>query len=482
MTEMSFFWDDGIGGDAAYSPYNSEDFNQYSFMPILGDEMDYPYVIPGYLNDLEVATAGASQHAVFVYSGAACFKNRLYILDTDVTIALTPSEDGYGRIDAIVLRYNAHANTIRLAVVEGAESIFDITTQPEKPTLTKSAALWEVPLAYVLVDGRLDNIRAVHVLDKRKFIYNAYVKDKFGSSPENLVQNSEWLGFSGESLYDNCAPDRWEVVTATLSSVRTGGLGTGSGRGDYSYTAENDEDEGICQWIPAGANRTFTLQVPYYITAYSPTVFTKVGIRAYRSNGEESSVNRQMSLTQDVTTLVTGGFTVTFPEDDIEYLYLYVTGSYGNPGQIILTPGYHTGGYRAIKEIIPHNFGLPDAAWTSTPKGTVTTTIDLTVDFAASVPPYVKCVILRLRGRDSGSAAGTPYMSARGYAAPYNTTYGTLRLGGVPNDVWREMNVIVPVNQIYYGTGVVGAQFRLAVNASGPGNFDATVEIVGLIV
>lgn len=481
MTEKSYMWTHGVGGDASYSPYDASEFNLYHFLPLVGDGINTTYVVPGYLNDLEVQSPnnglGASSFfGVVVKPGAALLNNYLYLLDETKTLIIRKPSAGYVRRDIVVLRYTNINNKpkIRLGVVEGTDSLAD---NAATPALTQTLVTYEVALAIITVNGNAVSIYGNYIEDRRRFIYNMYCKKMFGGFKGNLIQNSEFLGNS----YDGTAsqgPDHW-VPTGTTLNTRTA-MSVGSGRGNWGYNLDTG-DGGIKQFIPAGRYRTFTLSL-YYSKVNSNNDFS-ISVSGYGADGLLKK-QKMVSLQDQPASEAAQYFQWTFTfDEEIDLLYLLISsGATTTIVQPILVPGYHPGNYRPVQEVVMFQIEVTDANWLASAKSTGTTTIDLTASFGTFIKSYTRAIILRLRGRDSGSAAAAScYLRALGYAAPYNSVYGSLELEGVTNDVWREIHCIVPIDQIYYVTGA-GIRFRLEVLATGVGTFDATASIVGIII
>lgn len=489
MTEKSYFWASGAGGDASYSPYNAEEFNNYHFLPAGGEDIDIAYVIPAYLNDLTPVSAGVTTHSITIKSGAAIFNNYLYISDSNLTLPITRPTTGYQRRDLIVLRFSQTDSKpkIRLAVIEGAEVIYPATTtlnNPQEPTLTQNALTYEVALAAVYVNSVNSYILDAYIDDRRKFLETEQVKHLYGGFIGNLVRNSEFLHFSDEGTFDS-APDDWYVVDNSGVELRLITALTGR---NYSYAHGGGLNAGTIAQIISVHGSTFTLlgQVSKIFSSDEATII----LQGYRKNGSESSLSKTLTFINNYPTIPPNSawagffqFTITFPEDDIETLVLSLYGYNAFYNQMMLVPGYHPSPRRVVNEVIMSETALPDASWTATAKSTGTTTINLNASFSAKIKNHTKAVILRLRGRDSASAgAANCSMNVQGYAAPFTSLYGHLEISGVTNDVWRETYAVVPVDQIYFGTGVAGAQFRVNIVATGVGTFDATIEVAGVIV
>lgn len=492
MTERSYFWASGVGGDASYSPYNAEEFNNYHFLPAGGEDTDTAYVVPAYLDDLTPVSTGVTSHSITIKSGAAILNNYLYVNDSAITIPITRPTTGYQRRDIVILRFSQADSKpkIRVAVLEGAEVVYPgVLTfdNPQEPTLTQTALTYEVALAGIYVNSVNSYVLEAYIDDRRKFLPTEHTKHIYGGFVGNLVRNSEFLHFSGEGV-DNHAPDEWYVVSSLGNTPRVGTTGV-TGRDWYFYSETLLGTAGtIAQFIRC-AGRTFTVWGKLYET-FSDDECTII-LRGYRKNGQESSTSKTVTFIHNYPTSTTGTsvwtkevqFTHTFPEDDIVLLQLSYYGNGNYFGKPTLVPGYYPTPQRAVQEIILSEYAVTDASWTATAKSTGTTTINLTASFSAKIKNHTKAVILRLRGRDSGSAgAASCAMNVQGYAAPFTALYGHLEISGVTNDVWRETYAIVPVDQIYFGTGTAGAQFRVNIVASGVGTFDATLEVVGVIV
>lgn len=484
MTERSYFWaqDAPPVGDAIYSPYNAEEFTAWFASPVVSNsendyistQTDYCFVVPGYLDNLRIIPNGDGTRSVSVLPGAAFIHDYLYMLDVSKTLSIATIDSTKYRIDSIILRLKD--DKVRLAVLSGAPT----TGTPAKPAVTQTPGTWEVEIATVYVNGTDTYIQNKNIEDHRKFLYNHYSRATQPNACYNLLKGSEWLSFSGASGGTGYAPDMWSISGNTFTGYSFGAQTPGTGRGDS--IALDGGNGTISQWVAAGAHKTFTVEGGFYTDG--GTVL--IGLRGYRADGAESTTFEEVEYpSPSALTYHPVNFTITFPEDDIAYLYFYIaiTGSSDTDlRQFILYPGFHTGYFHQIDEIVMFNKSCVDASWTATAKSTGTTTINLGAgSFPVSARVYTKALVLRVRGRDSGSGAGAPYMNIQGYAAPFNEIYGTLELQGITNDTWEDVFVVVPVNQQFWGTGTGGLQFRVNISATGAGTFDATIEIVGII-
>jgi hypothetical protein len=140
MSEVSRFWTTNNTGDGPTGGYSAANFAQFireSFMTDLTAEG----VLRGIGNNL--AVSGTSS-PVAVNTGAAMVYGFFYSNDGSVNVSVaTPTTAT--RIDRVVLRVSWAAQTVRIALVAGAEGGI-------APALTQTAnTTWEIPLANVSI-------------------------------------------------------------------------------------------------------------------------------------------------------------------------------------------------------------------------------------------------------------------------------------------------------------------------------------------
>lgn len=480
MTERSYVWDGLVTGDATLAPYGKEEFNKFAHLSLISSSL-LNCVVPAYLHDLKVEPAGSYLLAVKVGSGASVFNNYVYELDTDTTLPIERPSTGYRRMDLVILRLyldqsDAKYQTVRLTILKGTEQL--VGTPLVAPVLTQNAFVWEVALARVFVDnpatytyiveGNVHDLRQFAITDKSKALYD-------GSF--NLVKNSEFMAYTGggsATLY----PEGWYAggFTALASIARIEPQVRGQAMAVNTGT--------LAQIIPVSRNtKTFTLRCLVSRTNVN-TVLT-IQLAGVKSDGSFTVKFLRRTLQFEYSSgpdIYDHKETFTFEDDDIDYLVLsFPCTNTATISQAIVVPGYHPGPYREFHETIPFRTAVTDGSWSNTAKSSGTTTISLTASFGGIVLSKTRAIMLRVRGNDSGSGAGTPSLSIQGYVAPFNTVYGSLLLAGVTNDVKREMQVIVPVwNPLWYASATA-PQFRAVVLASGAATFDATLEVVGII-
>lgn len=101
---------------------------------------------------------------ITVGSGRALIKSRWIRSDSDVTITLDAANVQLSRIDAIVLRLDLteEGRQITIEVKKGVAS-----NNPVKPTITRTASVYELCLAYITVNKGTMNITQSAISDQR---------------------------------------------------------------------------------------------------------------------------------------------------------------------------------------------------------------------------------------------------------------------------------------------------------------------------
>jgi hypothetical protein len=142
MAETSFFWTGASVGD--HGAYTDDQFSDI-FRSLFTAGPTAEGVITGYGGML--AVSNHSGNTIRVASGLALVDGKVYEntanLDTDI---VTPSI-GNNRYDLVVLRKSWALQTVRLAIVIGAEGV-----TPAIPTVTQTdGTTWEIPLARIYI-------------------------------------------------------------------------------------------------------------------------------------------------------------------------------------------------------------------------------------------------------------------------------------------------------------------------------------------
>lgn len=178
MTEKSFIWDTGGGGDA--SPHSEAD-TALMFGAMLGDRQTSANkgVIRGVLNSLAASSPGAGQ--VRIASGAAIIDGHPYYNTANVDFnPVTPSVGTTGM--RVVLRCSWSAQTVRLQVLASADGTAAIPAMTQTPGTT-----YDIPIC-------------------------SFTKST-GGVIASLADNREFAG---------AAPDLYDMVVQGITNAATG--------------------------------------------------------------------------------------------------------------------------------------------------------------------------------------------------------------------------------------------------------------------
>ena len=123
-------------------------------------------------NNLKVFADSTGMNVKVQVSGGnsqAVIRGHMYNSTAQETLAIAAANTN-PRIDTVVLTLDPSANTILLAVVQGAAA-----ASPSAPTLTQTdTATYQFPLANVLVAANATTIDAGAVTDRREFIVDTW--------------------------------------------------------------------------------------------------------------------------------------------------------------------------------------------------------------------------------------------------------------------------------------------------------------------
>jgi len=472
MTQKSFLWDGTSTGDAAtYAPFNAAEFNEWSSRQANPD--GWGYVVPDYLNDLEVFAGDGG--GIGIKSGAAFINNTLHINDSTVYLNVAPTGASI-RHDVVVLRayYDSQIQKTEVAIIEDVVFYYDFGYDLDPiyvGSLQQDNSIWECPIAVLNIPANSSTITAAMIKDERKF-YPVYNQT---NEVRNLIRNSEFIAYGSPGT--TYPPAEWEFV-GTPSVVTVGAATSKTAarqrRGQYVEIT----GAGIAQLIDVREinNQVFTL---------AGTLFDggSVKVEAMDTSYNVLDTYQEIYVGADNTYVQ---MTMRFETDTaIAFLNVQIGdetySSLTEIYQFTLAPGYYPAAFTPQHEVVGLRRAITDASWSDTAKSTAVTAIDLSTDFNAYVPNGVRGVLLRVRGRDSGSAAGTASITITPFTPGTYTAHGrVLDLSGITNDVYREMQVIVSVDEDLLNNDME-PQFSIDITATGASTLDATVEIVGII-
>jgi hypothetical protein len=153
-------------------------------------------------------------------------------------------------------------------------------------------------------------------------------------------------------------------------------------------------------------------------------------------------------------------------------------------GDLALYNGYVSGTKVSMRrhEIIWFDAPVADASWTATAYSTSTNIVPLNANFGNVVPRGSRGVILRVRCRDSGSAAAASDATSvslgtrKDVNVSGGTFVGTVSCTGLPNDSWATGVIWVALDPMENARDI-----KIYCFASGAGTLDVTVELIGVI-
>ena len=118
--------------------------------------------------------------------------------------------------------------------------------------------------------------------------------------------------------------------------------------------------------------------------------------------------------------------------------------------------------------ILPQASRLTSTAWNGAARSTTSDTlIDMSETFGT--PANIDALLLQVALRDSGSAAGFPYI--RFDSSPISSTSPIFRIYAVPNDVLRDQQITVPTN--------ANGDIYFSCQATGTNTLDVWVYVIG---
>lgn len=157
--EKSGFFDAKLVGDAYDRVYNASSFANY-FSSFIGNG-----VFAGKYNDLAVLPANTPDMTVRVLPGQAWINGYWYenSNDGDKVFTVQPAAGQYkNRYDAIVVRLDLNERKMSVELKQGAEA-----KTPVKQSPSRSGGIWELVLAYVLVEYGTSAITSELITDTR---------------------------------------------------------------------------------------------------------------------------------------------------------------------------------------------------------------------------------------------------------------------------------------------------------------------------
>lgn len=227
MAETSYPWagmtTDGAPGDAG--PYSFQDWARRAralaapgaFRPNAGvlfgsDSLDLSR------RGLEVIASSPAAATVDVRPGSALVQGIGYFNNAVETLAIAANGSGNPRIDTVVLRMSATAQTIRLAVLTGTAA-----GSPVAAALTQiTDGIWEIPVAYVAVANGFTTITDAEISQVAEPANGADGVYLYG-----ILNNSGGELKTGDVVIWDASADQAVTTTTTLSDPQAAGVWVG---------------------------------------------------------------------------------------------------------------------------------------------------------------------------------------------------------------------------------------------------------------
>lgn len=257
MVEYNFPWSGTSPGKAG--PYSAELFRLYvetlftglnranaGVLLLSGDGVDEPLTVQ--------QTAPASAQVV-ITPGAALVNGGWYYTNADVNVTIAANSSGNPRIDYLILRFNATAQTITLVDLQGTPAV-----SPVVPTLTQTAVQYEIPLAQIAVANLFTTIVTANINNNvRTFARLAQINEGgTGRGYGDYTSRQSLIGVSGAGT--------WAILGACTVERLTAGAALAAGSYQTLELAEGSDPDGL---ITVASNQiTFANAGLYRVTGY----------------------------------------------------------------------------------------------------------------------------------------------------------------------------------------------------------------------
>lgn len=384
------------------APYSSAEWTDY-WKKVFSSDAARGYIVPGYANSLRVYANSPVALNVLLATGAAFVRGRAFENTVAATMTLDTADATNPRIDRIILRYSASAQTIVPAVLTGTPG-----ATPSMPSLTQTAATYEVSIAYIWVAATATTIANTEIHDER--IFEANFESLLTSLMQtNLLTNSEFMAFTALAYRstmvagNDVAPEAWEQV-GNVQALSGQTKPTQMSRGKGVYIQANAANTGISQTFPVKASTVYSIRALVrpdagdvgHIQVTTDSASPGTISRYVRRTGTWLEETIYYTTEADATTMTISLLCLN-NTDNVSY------------GQTLAVEGYHPGPFRQIHETIPFRYRITDSAWDGDVKADGNVTIDFDSDFRPeqyTTPLGVRGVFILCMAKDSGSAAG----------------------------------------------------------------------------
>lgn len=158
MSELSLFWQGITTGDAG--PYSDDVFSDWIWRTFQWGVMDG--VVRNTFGEYEVNATSPATAQIRIFSGSALIQGRWVRNTGSTNFTIAPNSSGNPRIDAAILRVDFNAQTVRMAILQGTPNV-----SPVPPTLTQTATVFEIYLAFINVANAFVSIADTAIIDQR---------------------------------------------------------------------------------------------------------------------------------------------------------------------------------------------------------------------------------------------------------------------------------------------------------------------------
>lgn len=187
---------------------------------------------------------------VRVAAGTAVVRGTFYQNTIQATVPIV-SAGTQTRIDAIVLELDLGANSTLLRAVQGTP----VVSNPVAPTLTQTAGLYQMLLAYVTIPNNTTSITAGMVSDRRTFmgqrvgVWTTATRPTTGLLPNITLGYNTTLGY--HEVWNGTA---WRIFSGNVWTTATRPSSPTVGLTGYNTTLLSLESWNGTAWVAAGGS------------------------------------------------------------------------------------------------------------------------------------------------------------------------------------------------------------------------------------
>ena len=209
MTQLSYFHNGTVKGDALHSPYSASVF--HTLMNRMYGGRGF-VVNTDFTSDSDLQVSFSAGTTVSIAAGSAFIEGVFYNNSAATTVTLEANASGHPRLDYIIIRIDWNEETAELGYVKGAPAAV-----PALPTLQQDTGnIYEQPVALCYIPDSFTGFGNSLIYDERQFI-RAYPNTRIGTIfyDKNIIPNSEWIAGA------DTGPAMWES-SSTIADTSEG--------------------------------------------------------------------------------------------------------------------------------------------------------------------------------------------------------------------------------------------------------------------